>query len=95
MSTDPTPTPSIWARAIADEGVRDALIADPLRALAATSGVGAAPEEIRRLEEMTEDERRNLVRELMVEALRRRVHQTWGDRFWTADDPRPPSDPGG
>jgi hypothetical protein len=85
------PPSTIWSRAIADEAFREALIADPLRALAAAPGVSAAPEEIRRLEEMTEDERRELVREVLAEAMRRRVHQMWGDRFWTPHDPRPPS----
>jgi hypothetical protein len=92
MSTAP---PTVWARAIADEAFREALIADPLRALAATPGVAAAPEEIRELEAMTEDERRELLREVLEEAMRRRVHQMWGDRFWTPDDPRPPSGAGG
>ena len=95
MTPDATPHPTIWARAIADEAFRDALIADPLRALAGTPGVKAPPEEIRKLEEMTEDERRELLREILEEAMRRRVHQMWGDRFWTPDDPRPPPGAGG
>jgi hypothetical protein len=53
--------------------------------------VAATPDEIRRLEEMTSSERGDLMRELVVEVARRRVHQMWGERFWTPDDPRPPS----
>lgn len=91
MAANATPKPSIWARAIADESFRDALIADPLRALATTPEVAATADEVRRLEEMTEDGRHEVLRELMLEAMRRRVHQMWGERFWTPDDPRPPA----
>jgi hypothetical protein len=87
------PKPTIWARAISDEAFRDALILDPLRALAGAPGVSATPEEVERLEDMTEDERRDLVRRLLEEAMRRRVHRMWGDHFWTGDDPRPPAPP--
>jgi len=53
--------------------------------------VATTPDEIRRLEEMTPSERGDLVRKLVVEVARRRVHQMWGERFWTPDDPRPDS----
>ncbi len=77
--------PSVWARAIADGAFRDALIADPLRALAAAPDVEVSPEQARRLEEMTAAEREELVRELVREAMTRRARQQWGDRFWSPD----------
>ncbi len=85
---------SIWARAIADKAFREGLIEDPLRALAAAHDVAATPDEVRRLEEMTAPERAELLEQLVQEVRRRRVHQMWGERFWTPDDPRPPSDAG-
>jgi len=64
--------------------------------MAGAPEVSAQPDEIRRLEEMTRPEREEFVRELVLEATRRRVHQMWGERFWTPDDePRPPGDQSG
>jgi hypothetical protein len=37
---------SIWVRAVADPAFRDALIADPLRALAEAGDVVASPEQV-------------------------------------------------
>lgn len=77
---------SVWARVIADPGFRDALVADPLRAVAGAPGLEVAPEAVRRLEAMTVAERAELVEGLVLEATRRRIHQMWGERFWTPDD---------
>ena len=55
---DPIP---IWTRAVADPAFRDALIEDPLRALAAAGDVVASAEQVRQLEEMDPDERRETV----------------------------------
>lgn len=43
----------LWTRTVADPVFRDALVEDPLRALAATPEVDADPELVRRLEGMS------------------------------------------
>jgi hypothetical protein len=65
---EPDPT-HIWTRAVADTAFRDALIEDPLRALAEAGDVRASAEQVRRLEEMDREERAELVAEVM-----RQVH---------------------
>jgi hypothetical protein len=55
------PTTPIWTRAVADPGFRDALIEDPLRALAEAGDVSASPAQVRQLEEMDRQERAELV----------------------------------
>jgi hypothetical protein len=60
--------PSLWARTIADEAFRDALVYDPLRALARFQDVDVSPDQIRQLEEMTVDERRELIQRVVREA---------------------------
>lgn len=76
---------SVWSRAIADPAFRDALIADPLRALAGAPDVTATTDEIHRLEAMTGGEREHLLREMFREAMARRARQQWGDHFWSPD----------
>ena len=66
MPESPT---SIWVRTVADPRFREALIEDPLRALAEAGDVIASPEQVRQLEELELDERREL-----VEGLVRDVH---------------------
>lgn len=66
--SDPDPT-HIWTRAVADTAFRDALIEDPLRALAQAGDVRASAEQVRRLEEMDRDGRAELVAEVV-----RQVH---------------------
>jgi hypothetical protein len=61
----------IWTRAVADPAFRDALIDDPLGALAAAGDVTASPEQVRRLEEMDRDERAELVMGVVREVHRR------------------------
>ena len=87
--------PSLWARAVADGAFRDALIDDPLRALAGAPEVAASPEQVRRLEEMTRSEREELLREILREAMARRARQQWGDRFWSPDLGMDPPGPRG
>jgi hypothetical protein len=77
--------PSVWARAIADAAFRDALIADPLRALADAPEVEVSAGQVRALEAMTPADREEVLRELLREAMTRRARQQWGDRFWSPD----------
>lgn len=69
----PSPAVPIWVRAVADPRFREALIADPLRALAAEPGVEASPAQVRQLEEMDADERGEFVRGVV-----REVHMRGG-----------------
>lgn len=63
--SSPVPTPGaqvpIWVRAVADPTFRDALIDDPLRALAEAPGVEASAAQVRQLEELERDGRAELV----------------------------------
>ncbi|HTI32146.1 MAG TPA: hypothetical protein VL422_00630 [Miltoncostaea sp.] len=51
----------LWTRAVADPRFRDALIDDPLRALADAGDVTASPEQVAQLEDLGPEERRDLV----------------------------------
>lgn len=62
----------LWVRAVADPDFRDALIRDPLRAVAAHPEVAATGEQIRRLEQLDDDARRELVDDVVREIYRRR-----------------------
>jgi hypothetical protein len=72
-------------RAVVDPRFRDALIADPLRALADAGDVEASGEQVRQLEELAPDERAELVMGVV-----REVHWRGGQaRFGAiADDGR-------
>lgn len=61
--SDPETSPGVplWTRAVADPAFRDALIADPLRALADAGDVVASAGQVHQLEEMTADERAGFV----------------------------------
>lgn len=52
----------IWTRTVADPDFREALIADPLRALADAGDVGASLEQVQQLEGMEPEERAEFVR---------------------------------
>ncbi len=58
---EPSEGVPLWARAVADPAFREALIGDPLRALAEAGDVSASAEQVRQLEEMEHDERAELV----------------------------------
>lgn len=60
--------PSIWVRLVADERFRDAFIEDPLRALATAGPVTVSAEQVRRLDELDVDERREFVVDLVRDA---------------------------
>ena len=51
----------LWTRAVADPVFRDALIDDPLRALADAGDVEASPDQVTQLEDLDLEERRELV----------------------------------
>jgi hypothetical protein len=70
--SDDTATP-LWVRAVADPAFREALIADPLRALAGEPAVAASPGQVRQLEEMDAEERGEFVRGVV-----REVHMRGG-----------------
>ncbi len=67
MSADPN-TPTLWTRVVADESFRIALIDDPLRALADASDVSVSADQVRQLEELSREEREELVTELFRQA---------------------------
>jgi hypothetical protein len=79
-------SPGIWSRAAGDPEFREALIADPLRALASVGDTDVSAEQVRQLEEMTAQERATLVQEVLREIAMHRARRTWGDRFWTPDE---------
>lgn len=87
MAREPLPpgVVTVWTRAVADPAFRDALVEDPLRALAGADGVHATPEEARRLEAMGREDREALVRELVRRVTAQRARDQWGDRFWSPD----------
>ena len=58
---EPSEGVPLWARAVADPAFREALIGDPLRALAEAGDVRASADQVRQLEEMGPDERAGLV----------------------------------
>ena len=72
MSSRDASTP-IWARAVADPSFREALIDDPLRALAAAGDVYASREQVGHLEQMDREERAEFVRGVV-----REVHMRGG-----------------
>lgn len=63
----------LWVRTVADPVFREALIEDPLRALAAAPDVRASPEQVRQLEGLAPAERAELVRGVV-----REVHMRGG-----------------
>ena len=52
---------------VADDGFREAVVNDPLRALAETPGVDVSADQVRQLEEMDTHERREFVTEVVRE----------------------------
>lgn len=72
----------LWTRAVADPGFREALIDDPLRALADAGDVNASPEQVAQLEEMAPDDRRE-----MVLGVVREVHMKGGQARFGAIGP--------
>jgi hypothetical protein len=65
--SEPGPLTPIWVRVVADPQFREALIADPLRALAEAGNVHASTDQVRQLEELDPDARAELVRGVVQE----------------------------
>ncbi|MDH3225685.1 MAG: hypothetical protein OEM67_01155 [Thermoleophilia bacterium] len=86
---DASHAPNVWARAAGDPEFRQALIDDPLRALAGVGETDVSAEQVRRLEELTVQERAELIQEVLREIAMHRARRNWGDRFWTPDEPKP------
>ena len=63
---EPLKTP-LWTRAVADESFRQRLIDDPLRALAEEPNIAVSAEQVRQLEEMSVEEREELLTEIVRE----------------------------
>jgi hypothetical protein len=78
MGARPETLTPIWVRAVADPAFRDALIEDPLRAMAAAGDVHASPDQVRQLEEMDPDERAELVTEVVREVFLRGAEARFG-----------------
>lgn len=66
MSDDLPPT--LWTRLVADERFREDFIADPLRALGATTPVAVSSEQVQQFDAMDVDERRTVITEIVREA---------------------------
>ena len=64
----PATPPSLWVRVIADDRFRAALINDPLRALAEAGELLVSPEQVRQLEDLEIEERRELITRVVQEA---------------------------
>jgi hypothetical protein len=75
---EPEITTPIWTRVVADPVFRDALILDPLRALADAGDVAVSPEQVRMLEEMDLDERAELIAGIVREVHRRGAEARFG-----------------
>lgn len=58
----------LWTRTVADAAFRDALIEDPLRALAAVGDVIASPDQVRQLEDLGREGRRELIAAVVRDA---------------------------
>ena len=78
MSAATSETP-FWTRVVADAAFRDAVIEDPLRALAETSGIAVSSEQVRQLEEMDRDERARAIEEIVREVHVRGASARFGD----------------
>jgi len=83
-----------WTRVVADSDFRDAVIDDPLRAMGHADDVEVSAEQIRQLEEMTRDERVELVTEIVRDAYFKGALQRFGPlrEDGSLGGPNPPVD---
>lgn len=75
---DDHPKTGFWTRVVADESFRDAVIDDPLRAMSEVRDVAVSARQIRQLEEMTRQERSELVIEVVRDAYMKGAVQRFG-----------------
>jgi len=68
-----------WVRVVADQDFREALIADPLRALASTPNIDVSAEQVRQLEQMDIEERSAFITEIVREVHFRGATARFGD----------------
>lgn len=68
----------LWTRTVADAAFRDALIEDPLRALAAARDVVASPDQVRRLEDLGREGRLELITAVVRDAYLRGAQARFG-----------------
>jgi hypothetical protein len=94
---DPVTSVHIWVRAVADPRFREALIEDPLRALASEPHVVASSEQVRQLEEMQPGRRAEFVRGVVREIHMRGGQARFGaiGRDGRIGGPHLPQPPGG
>jgi len=78
MESEAITTP-FWTRVVADDVFRDAVVSDPLRALAETTGVEVSADQVRQLEEMDLDERREFVTDVVRQIHMRGARARFGD----------------
>lgn len=67
-----------WTRVVADATFRDAVVEDPLRALADTQGIEVTAEQVRQLEEMSHEERAAAIEEIVREVHLRGAQARFG-----------------
>lgn len=72
-------TTRFWVKVVADQSFRNALIADPLRALADTPNVDVSAEQVAQLEAMDLDERSDFITEVVREVHFRGATARFGD----------------
>ncbi len=65
MSDEERVTTPFWVRVVADGRFREAVLEDPLRALASTPDIEVSSEQVRQLEELSAQERRALVTDVV------------------------------
>lgn len=81
-----------WTRMVADQTFREAVIEDPLRALARVDDVDVSPQQVRQLEEMSHTDRRELVTEVVRDAFFKGAVARWGPLGDDGALGSPPSD---
>jgi hypothetical protein len=67
-----------WTRMVADQTFREAVVEDPLRALARVDDVDVSPRQVRQLEEMSHADRRELVTMVVRDAFFKGAVARWG-----------------
>lgn len=90
----PDTPPTLWVRLVADDHFRNAFIDDPLRALARAGPVTVSAEQVRALEELDREDRRQFVVQLVRDAYFHGGQARFGlwDPDWRPGGPAPPPD---